>query len=64
MTRSNHLFVYRCQIGLLNLWRKYRLVVIFPSLTAYAIYADLAHTRKWKLQQKQLEVSRGVFEAE
>jgi len=33
-------------------WKKYWIVISFPTVTAGSIYSDLAHTRKWKQQAK------------
>ncbi|XP_058455925.1 uncharacterized protein LOC131433122 [Malaya genurostris] len=40
-------------MSLLSLWRRYRVVIIFPALTISSIAADYTHTRKWKLSQQQ-----------
>lgn len=43
-----------------QLIRKYSLVIIFPTLTAGAIYADYSHTQRWKAQkalEKQWKMS-------
>ncbi|XP_058840764.1 uncharacterized protein LOC131696231 [Topomyia yanbarensis] len=42
-------------MSLMSLWRRYRVVIIFPTLTISSIAADLSHTRKWKLRQQRLE---------
>lgn len=34
-----------------QLIRKYSLVIIFPTFTAGAIYADYSHTQRWKAQK-------------
>lgn len=37
--------------GLLTAWRKYRVVILFPTFVTAAIYADWSHTQKWKAEQ-------------
>jgi len=34
--------------ALLTFWRKYKIVIFFPTFTASTIYADYSHTQKWK----------------
>ncbi|XP_037937969.1 uncharacterized protein LOC119671421 [Teleopsis dalmanni] len=38
----------------LQLARKYGVVVFFPTFTVTTIYADWSHTREWKRQQRLL----------
>jgi len=38
-------------------WKKYWVVISFPTVTAGCIYSDLAHTRKWKQQQAELKAT-------
>ncbi|XP_068085889.1 uncharacterized protein [Anabrus simplex] len=39
-----------------RLWRRYRVVIIFPTIAGTTIFADIIHTRRWKAQ-KLLEKS-------
>jgi hypothetical protein len=36
-------------------WKKYWIVIFFPTATAGCIFSDLAHTRKWKQHQAELK---------
>ncbi|XP_065094886.1 uncharacterized protein LOC135715641, partial [Ochlerotatus camptorhynchus] len=45
-------------MSILAFWRRYRIVVIFPTLAISSIVADYAYTRKWKQQQRLANVSQ------
>jgi NAD-dependent oxidoreductase involved in siderophore biosynthesis len=38
-------------------WKKYWVVIFFPTVTAGSIFSDLAHTRQWKQQQAKLKAT-------
>jgi hypothetical protein len=38
-------------------WKRYWIVIFFPTFTASSILLDLAHTRKWKQQKVDLQAA-------
>ena len=40
-----------------RLLKRYWVVVLFPTVTAGSVLADLAHTRQWKEQKVQLRAA-------
>lgn len=42
----------------IQFWKRYSVVIVFPTIAVTSILADVVHTRKWKASQNT-EVKKG-----
>lgn len=55
MNRVLYSFLFYSLMAIGRFWKKYWIVILFPTFTAGSILLDWSHTRKWKRQRAELK---------